>query len=114
MEGVNFNQTEPAILFKEMQKAIDENLESSHDWEKFKLHFENVHPKFFERLSKQVPNITVNDLKNCAYIKMNLSVKEVAVLMNITPKSAKMNRYRLKKKLSLGEDDSLLRFIQNF
>lgn len=84
------------------------------DWEKFKKHFEDVHPEFFQKLRANYPQLTVNDLKQSAYLKMNLSSKEIAILMNISPKSVKMNRYRLKKKLDLDAEEDLQQFLSSF
>lgn len=100
------------VWFKEVGALLRKGRDHEKDWTNFKIHFENVHPHFFQSLKKSFPELTTNDLRNCAYIKMNLSTKEIASLMNITPKSAKMNRYRLKKKLSLSPDDSVQEFIQ--
>ncbi|MCB0471413.1 MAG: hypothetical protein KDC51_13280, partial [Flavobacteriaceae bacterium] len=73
----------------------------------------NVHPGFFDFLNKNFPELTNNDLKACAYIRMNLSSKEVASLTNVSPKSVTMHRYRLKKKLNLDTEDSLKNFLFN-
>ncbi len=98
---------------KELEHIIKSSINLDSQWNIFKTHFESVHPDFFTKLELKFPSLTVNDLKNCAYIRMNLSLKEVATLMNISPKSVKMTRYRLKKKLNLRQENDLHKFITN-
>ncbi len=104
-------QEELRLTLNKITKFIDENLSGDKDWEKMKFHFEQVHPKFFGSLKKRFPGLTQNELKHCAYIRINLSTKEVARLLNVTNKSVQISRYRLKKKLLLSEKDSLSEFI---
>lgn len=96
---------------KYIKRLIKENLNIEKDWEAFKLHFEGVHPDFYNRLKAAHPQLSQNDMKHCTYIKVNLSSKEIARLMNISPKSVQMSRYRLKKKFNLSPDDDLFEFI---
>jgi len=81
-------------------------------WGKIKFHFENVHPDFLKTLSTNYSTLTQNDLKHCAYLKMNLSINDVVTLTQLTKKSVEMSRYRLKKKLNLGPENDLLTWIQ--
>ncbi len=96
-----------------LKRLIKENIELDDDWENFKLHFEKVHPSFFENLADKFPELTSNEQKTCAYLRMNLSSKEIARLLNITPKSTQMARYRLKKKFNLSAEDDLQTFINH-
>jgi tetratricopeptide (TPR) repeat protein len=105
------NETSKAILIKELNDIVKQGLNFDDNWETFQKHFTNVHPNFFKKLNATYPNLTNNDLKACAYIRMNLSTKEVATLTNVTPKSVKMTRYRLKKKLHLSAEDDLKNFL---
>lgn len=77
------------------------------NWETFKLHFEQVHPHFFEKLSEQHPGLTQNEIRLCAYLHLKLSNKEIAALQNIDPASVKRAKIRLKHKMNLGESDDL-------
>ncbi len=95
-----------------MKRLIKDNIELDEDWNNFKLHFEKVHPRFFESLTQKYSDLTANEQKICAYLRMNLSGKEIARLMNITPKSAQMSRCRLKKKFDLGVDNYLMEFLK--
>lgn len=96
-----------------VSKFIEGGLQQDRDWENFKVHFEQVHPSFFSSLKKAYPVLSPNDLKHCAYLRINLSVKEVAQMLGINANSVTMSRYRLKKKLGLSPDDSMNDFIQN-
>ncbi len=94
-----------------VKTLINNNIGLTDDWEKFKLHFEKVHPRFFANLSNKFSNLTQNELKHCAYLRIKLSGKEIARMLNVAPKSMQVARYRLKKKLALGADDDLYDFI---
>ncbi|MEM8909571.1 MAG: hypothetical protein AAGD05_17115, partial [Bacteroidota bacterium] len=96
-----------------MLKEIDRSIDLDEDWRKFKLHFEEVHPDFFTKLLHRFPRLNPRQLRHCAYIKLGLSSKETAQLLNVAPKSIEMARYRLKKKLLLKKEERLSVFIQS-
>lgn len=100
------------VKVQEVKQIIKSNIDNSDDWERLKLHFEKVHPNFFLFLHEKYPTLTQNELKHCAYLKIKLSNKEIASLLNVTPKSMQMARYRLKKKMDLGPDEDLISFIE--
>jgi len=92
---------------------IDGNLVLDQDWKQFKLHFDEVHKGFFENLFSNHPELTQNDLKLCAYLKINLSTKEMARILNVTPDAIKKSRQRLRKKLHLNAEEDLVNFVNN-
>ncbi len=98
----------------EIDKMIKMSLEINEDWRNLKMHFERVHPNFFKKLQEKFPALTKNELKFCAYMKINLSSKEIARLLNVSTKSTQMTRYRLKKKMKLSEEINLSDFIMEF
>lgn len=98
----------------EVCKLIDQSINLNEDWENFTMHFDNVHPKFFERLMKEFPSLTQRELKQCAYIRINISIKEIAQLLNITPKAVEKARSRIKAKLLLDKDDDLTNFLLTY
>ena len=104
----------PAGDIKNLIREIDNNTDLDEQWEQFKLHFESVHKGFFERLLKKFPRLTPNELKLCAYLRMNLSTKEIAQMLNISTESVTTKRYRLRKKLGLAKDENLVGFIGGF
>ncbi|PWK18761.1 hypothetical protein LV89_04049 [Arcicella aurantiaca] len=106
----------PSISEQEIKsifKIISQDNDSQHEWDTFKLHFESVHPQFFTTLSQIAPTLTQLELRQCAYIKINLAPKQVGNLLNITPDSVKKSRMRIKKKLNLSTEDNLSKFIAN-
>lgn len=98
---------------KNIIKSIEEETKIDEDWEQFKKHFDQVHGSFFKRLRKQYSNLTPKDLKLCAYLRMNLSTKEIAPLMNISVRGVEISRYRLRKKLGIESNENLIDFMLN-
>ncbi|MFC2101176.1 helix-turn-helix transcriptional regulator, partial [Bacteroidota bacterium] len=84
------------------------------EWNLLKVHFEDVHPDFFKKLLLKHPSLTQYDLKLCAYIKINLTTKDIARMLNISNRSVQTARYRIKKKMELPTDYNLFKYIQQF
>ncbi|MEA3446274.1 MAG: LuxR C-terminal-related transcriptional regulator, partial [Bacteroidota bacterium] len=93
--------------------VIKDNIDSDNDWQQFKLHFEEVHIGFFDNLKTNYPGLTQNELKLCAYLRINLSSKEIAQMLHNTSDTINKSRYRLRKKLNLSNEDDLIEFIRN-
>ncbi len=92
-------------------KLIDKNLNSSKDWKFFEEAFNNADKHFLDKVKNAHPNLTPNDLRFCAYLRLNLSSKEIAPLLNISVRSVEIKRYRLRKKMNLSHDESLINHI---
>jgi AmiR/NasT family two-component response regulator len=92
-------------------KTIDENIKFDNDWYRIKAHFEKIHPGFFDRLRKSFPQLTPNDHKLCALLRMNLNTKEISHILKITAPSTEISRIRLRKKLDLPKGINLTMFI---
>lgn len=92
---------------------IKENESSETEWKVFEKHFEQAHNNFFKRLLEMYPELTQSDLKLCAFLRMNLSSKEIAPLLNIEVRSVEVRRYRLRKRMHLNTDENLVEFILN-
>ncbi|AWX43528.1 hypothetical protein HME9304_00517 [Flagellimonas maritima] len=90
---------------------IDKSLNQNDDWELFKEAFNNADRKFLKKLKKAHPNLSPNDIKLCAYLRLNLSSKEIAPLLNISARSVEIKRYRLRKKMDLTHDENLVNYI---
>ena len=88
-------------------KEIERQLNDQSGWDNFVEHFNNTCNGFFDRLTEKHPKLTNSDLRLCAYIRMNLSTKEIASLMNVSSSSVEMAKYRLRKKLELDESVAL-------
>lgn len=95
-------------------KKINRSIDTDKQWEVFESHFENVHEAFLKRLKEQYPDLTPRELKLCAYLRLNISSKEIANLMNISVRGVEISRYRLRKKLGLEHDQNLTDFILSF
>lgn len=96
---------------KNVVRAINNNIDSQDDWKFFEEAFNNADKDFFKRLKEKHPSLTHNDFKLCAYLRLNLSSKEIAPLFNISTKSVEIKRYRLRKKMDLDRDQSLTDYI---
>lgn len=92
-------------------KIIDQNLNNTEDWELFKEAFNNVDKNFFKKLKIRHPNLSPNDLKLCAYLRMNLSSKEISPILNISTKSVDIKRSRLRKKMCLARNVSISNYL---
>lgn len=103
-----------AKRIRRMQDDIRKNIEHDNNWKKFQENFDMVYENYLKRLSEQYPALTVSDKKLCAYLKMDLSSKDIAPLLNMSYRSVEMSRYRLRKKLNLERDINLTDFLQNF
>lgn len=97
--------------FKKIIKVLNEEDRMDKDWEHFSKHFDKVHSNFLTVLKEKFPNLTTNELQLCAYLRMNLSSKEIAQLMNISVRGVEISRYRLRKKLPLQKDTSLYDYL---
>lgn len=92
-------------------KLIDNNISSGHDWQVFEQNFNRVHEEFFKKFLERYPNLSPGDLRLSAYLRMNLSSKEIAQLLNITYRSVELKRYRLRKKLNMETDENLVEWL---
>lgn len=95
-------------------KLIDVNLNDTKDWSFFEKAFNNADKDFLDKVKQAHPDLSPNDLRFCAYLRLNLSSKEIAPLLNISIKSVETKRYRLRKKLGLEHDSGLVNYILNF
>ncbi len=101
-------------VVNKLKQKIDTLMNSGKQWEKFQFYYEKVHPDFFLRLKSDFPNLTPKELKHCAFLQMNLSVREVANLLFIEGDSVQMARYRIKKKMGLKKEDKLKTFLDRY
>ncbi len=92
-------------------KKINKDLDSESHWEVFELHLEQVHEDFLKRLKAKHPDLSSREQKLCAYIRMGMSSKEIAVIMNVSYRAVENNRYRLRQKLGIESGENLSRYI---
>ena len=100
--------------YRSFIKKLNSSVKDTEDWKRFEISFKELHEDFFERLLMGYPELTPKDLKLCAYLKMNLSTKEIAPLMGITVRGVEIHRYRLRKKLELESTKNLSNFLITF
>lgn len=96
-----------------MMRKIESLLSSDGEWQNFKIHFEQVHPDFFARLKERFPDLSKNELRLCAYIRLNMSAKEIAQVLSVRADTVNTSRYRLRKKIGLPQGTSLDSFIMD-
>lgn len=101
------------IQIENLIRSIKLKMNYSDRVENFNMEVEKLHKGFSQRLEEQFPQLTENDKRLAALLRLGFSSKEIAPLLNISPKSAEINRYRLRKKLNISKGDNLVRFIQN-
>lgn len=106
-------ENDNSISIKELIRFINQNFQFDRDWERFKLHFESVNKGFFERLLEKFPDITPYEQRLTAYLRINLTTKELCQLLNISVAGVNKSRQRLRKKLGIDSDTNLVSFIQN-
>jgi len=92
-------------------RIIDKNINNTDDWKLFEEAFNNADKDFLKKVKTKHSSLTSNDLRLCAYLRLNLSSKEIAPLLNISPRSVEVKRYRLRKKMQLEHETSLTNYI---
>ena len=90
---------------------ITKNITTDSSWNVFKEAFDNADKDFLKKVKLAHPSLTPNDLRLCAYLRLNLSSKEVAPLINISVRSVEIKRYRLRKKMDLPHEQGLVEYI---
>jgi tetratricopeptide (TPR) repeat protein len=103
------NGTAPNL--KELQKLVHANLKDDDSWNSFINRFDQVYPGFFEKIKNDYDDLTLNQLKTAAYIKVGMDNRDIAQVTNVALESVHKSVNRLKKKLDLGPDDGIRDFL---
>jgi len=111
LNTIRKNSTDSKRELGRVVQIIKNDAVAEKDWENFKRYFQQVHQDFDQKLREQFNDLTANEMRLAALMKMNLTTKEMANILNISPDSVNKARYRLRKKLRLSSDDSLSDFI---
>lgn len=101
----------PDKYYYHLTRKIEENISSHDDWQLFETNFERAHEQFLHKIKEMYPDLTSKDLRLCAYLRMNLSSKEIAPLLGISVRGVENHRYRLRKKMHLDHDEKLIDMI---
>lgn len=104
----------PTKYYNRLTRIIDQEMRNEQEWEAFEALYDQAHGDFFKRLKADFPALTPSDLRLCAYLRMNLSSKEIAPLLNITVRGVEERRYRLRKRMNLGSDENLTERIMTY
>ncbi len=104
----------PSYKLRQLVHKLDRELMSEDYWEEFNLYFNQVDQHFVKALLAKHPGLTQNDIRLCSLIRINLSTKEIASLLNVSSRGVEQSRYRLKKRLNLPKDEDLTRYITVF
>lgn len=106
------SQTKRAL--EKIVREIDTTLHLQKDWEQFEYHFGQVHGDFLNRLRAEFLDLTPNEQKLCAFLRLNLNTKDIANLMGISLRGVEVARYRLRKKLNLQKGQNLSKFMLEY
>lgn len=96
---------------RKVVRKIDRDIDNEENWKVFEDYFDRVHENFFKKMKQKHPILTAKDLRLCAYLRMNLSTKEIAPLLNITVRGVEIGRYRLRQKLQLDREENLTDYL---
>lgn len=99
---------------KGLLRKVDKDIDNDRSHEIFRDSFDRVHENFISRIKKVHTDLTPKDLRLCSYLRMNLSTKEIAPMLNISVRGVEISRYRLRKKLALDHDKNLTEYLMNF
>ncbi|MCY1633751.1 helix-turn-helix and ligand-binding sensor domain-containing protein [Marinifilum sp. D737] len=94
-----------------INKLIQRGISSEDEWKVFNENFDKANEIFLQSLKADFPELTPNDLRFCALLRMNMTSKEIANLLNLSPRSVEVKRYRLRKKLNLEHEENLVEFL---
>jgi DNA-binding CsgD family transcriptional regulator len=112
VDGLRTKGTEPVdASVRRISRRIKRDIESEEEWEQFLSSFRGVHHNFIENIQSTYPAITKSELRLACLMKMNLSGKEIAAMLNITQEGVKKSRYRLRKKLDVDSDVDIQQFL---
>lgn len=109
------SEKEKAIFrdLRRVRKGLNSEIKQDDTWAHFKIHFEDVNPDFFEKLTTRCKGLSQYQQRLCAYLKIGMDTKEIAQIMNVTDASVRSAIYRMKKKIDLSEEDSMRTFLFN-
>jgi tetratricopeptide (TPR) repeat protein len=93
-------------IIQDLERSISEGA-----WQDFELRFQEVHADFYQKLTNLYPDLSPNELKLCAFLRLNMSTKEISTITFQSINSINMARFRLRKKMGIGSYDNLIAFL---
>lgn len=109
--GLTIDKGESTQDLKKIIKTINKELSGEDYWDQFAYHFDQVHGNYLEKLSSKNINLSPREIKLAAFLRMNMSSKEISKILNITTRGVELARYRLRKKLKLTRDQNLVEYL---
>jgi len=82
-------------------------------WKEFELRFQEVHSDFYKKLNEMYPDLSPNELKLCAFLRLNMSTKDIAAITFLSVNSINIARHRLRKRLNIEQDENLITFLSS-
>ncbi len=107
----SLEQINPSKGMKRIIKNIDRELSKDDSWDKFAYHFDQVHGNYLKKLADNNIKLSPREIKLAAFLRMNMSSKEISAMLNITTRGTELARYRLRKKLKLKRDQNLVEYL---
>lgn len=116
LKDIRKKTEDPAItkLIQDLILMLRQDAIFDDGWKQFLAHFNEMNEDFFRHLKADFPDLTPKDLKLCAYLRMNLSTKEMAALQNVTVRGIEASRYRLRKKFNISAEVNLTEFLMSY
>jgi tetratricopeptide (TPR) repeat protein len=111
-EMISEDKRDQKKQLQQLVSQINQNINHDRQWKDFTVIFEQLHQSFFDNLKTYCEDLTVNDIRLIALLKMNMSSKDIAAIFGISQDSLRVSRYRLRKKLNIVQGDNLISFIQ--
>lgn len=94
-------------IVREMKSNIDSKV-----WDEFELRFQQVHQDFYDKLNELHPDLTPNEVKLCAFLRLNMTTKDISAITYQSAKSIQVARARLRKKLEMERDENLVSYLR--
>ena len=107
----SFDKSSSKPELKRIINTIDKELSNNDSWNQFAYHFDQVHGNYLTKLSESNIKLSPREIKLAAFLRMNMSSKEISKLLSITSRSVELARYRLRKKLKLKRDQNLVEYL---
>jgi ligand-binding sensor domain-containing protein/DNA-binding CsgD family transcriptional regulator len=104
----------PSEELKRLTRLLGQESKMDQEWEQFAAYFDTTHGDFLKAIKEKHPMLSPHELKLCAYLRMNLSTKEIAQLLNISVRGVEVSRYRLRKKLVLDKETNIHSYFTAF
>ena len=106
---------DPVPKIKSLAKELDKSLSEEQEWDEFMNFFQEIHPQFIKQLSKRATaKLSSTELRLAMLLRLNLSSKEIAAILRVTPDSVRVARYRLRRKLPIAPKQELVNFMLQF